>query len=108
MKVSIVLLIFILLVSIGHFLFDFGLLGTPAYEYKALAAAQMDEIGFKKLAEENGIKVEEDGKIKFPNEMRSKLVKFNMLPYTIAEIEKEGWILVTVTSDDHYLFRKRK
>jgi len=105
--INAVLLISILLVSVAHFLFDFGLIGM-SHEYKAYAAAQMDEIGFKKLAEENGIAIEADGKIKFPNEMRDKLVKFNMLPYTIAEIEKEGWKLVTVTSDDHYLFRKRK
>jgi hypothetical protein len=104
--ITTILLILILLVSVAHFLLDFGILGV-SYDYRAIAALEMDEIGFKKIAEKNKIEAV-DGKWTFPKEMAGQLVKFNMLPYTISEVEKEGWTFVSVTSDDHYLFRKRK
>ncbi len=109
MKYTLFALLFVvLLVSLANLMTGLGFIGNSAYEYRALAARQMDEIGFRKLAEKNGIEVSEDGKIQFPEEMRPKLLKFNMLPFTIAEIEKEGWRFVAVTADNHYLFRKRK
>lgn len=107
MKVTTLLLLaLVLMVGVANLLFELGMISSGPSEYRAVPAVQMDEIGFRKLAEANGIEVGEDGKIKFPNEMRDKLVKFNMLPYTVAEIEKEGWQFVAVTSDDYYLFKK--
>lgn len=102
------LLVSVLFVGIANLLGTLGFLGTPSYEYKALAASQMDEIGFRKLAEKNGIEVGDNGKIQFPNEMRQQMLKFNMLPFTITEVEKDGgWNFVSVTADNHYLFRKK-
>lgn len=107
MKVTtLLLLVLVLIVGVANLLFGLGMISTGPAEYRAVPAVQMDEIGFRKLADANGIDVGEDGKIKFPNEMRDKLIKFNMLPYTISEIEKEGWTFVSVTSDDYYLFKK--
>ena len=107
MKFTILILLFLsLIVGVANLLFGLGMISLGPNEYRAIPAVQMDEIGFRKLADANGIDVGEDGKIKFPNEMRDQLLKFNMLPYTISEIEKEGWKFVSVTSDDHYLFKK--
>jgi len=112
-----VLLAVILVVSIVNLFAAFGILGSGAtsggaggtYEYKALSALQMDDIGFRAIAEEEGIEVSEDGEINFPQEMVDKIAKFNMLPRTIMEVEKDGgWEFVAVTADNHYLFRRSK
>lgn len=108
MKASILLLlVVILLVGVANLLFTMGLIGSSAHEYVAYPAQKMDEIGFRKLAEANGIEVSEEGQIKFPQELREQMLKHNMLPFTISEIEKEGWRFVSVTVDNHYLFQKR-
>jgi len=112
----IALLVTILLVSIVNLLASLGLLGGAAaggasgsYEYKALNAQQMDAIGFRAVAEEEGLEVSEEGEINFPQEMVDKIAKINMLPKTIHEVEKDGgWSYVDVTSDNHYIFRRAK
>ncbi|MDF1754982.1 MAG: hypothetical protein P1U89_19495 [Verrucomicrobiales bacterium] len=104
---NLILLVLILAAVVANLLFGLGMLSVGSSEYRAVPAVQMDEIGFRKLADANGIEVGEDGKIKFPNEMRGELLKYKMLPFTISEIEKEGFEFITVTSDDHYLFRKK-
>jgi len=115
------LLALILVLVIVNLLATFGIFGGGSqgvshgggsggsYEYKALAALQMDDIGFRAIAEEEGIEVSEDGEINFPQEMVDKIAKFNMLPRTITEVEKDGgWEFVAVTADNHYLFRRAK
>lgn len=112
----IALLVAILLVSIVNVLASLGLLGgvggggnSGSFEYQALNAQQMDAIGFRAIAEEEGLEVSEDGEINFPKEMVDKIAKSNMLPRTIHEVEKDGnWTLVGVTADNHYLFRRAK
>ncbi|MDF1861341.1 MAG: hypothetical protein P1U87_14080 [Verrucomicrobiales bacterium] len=108
----IALLATILLVCIVNLLASLGLLGGGAggsYEYKALNAPQMDAIGFRTIAEEEGLDVTEEGEINFPKEMVDKIAKVNMLPRTITEVEKDGgWTLVGITADNHYLFRRAK
>ncbi len=103
------LLVSTLIIGLANLAVSLGLIspGGGANKYRAVPAREMDEIGFQKLAAENGIEVSEDGTITFPKEMRDQLAKFRMLPYTIAEIEKEGWDFVSVTSDNYYLFRKK-
>ena len=108
MKASILfLLVLTLLVGVTNLLFTMGIVGSSANEYVAYPAQTMDEIGFIKLAEANGIEVSEEGQIKFPQELRDQMLKHNMLPFTISEIEKDGWRFVSGTGDDHYLFQKR-
>ena len=102
----------ILLVSVVNLLAALGFLGGSAgasgsFEYKALNSQQMDAIGFRAVAEDEGLEVSEEGEINFPQEMVDKIAKVNMLPRTITEVEKEGgWSLVGVTADNHYLFRR--
>ncbi len=131
------LLAVILLVAIANLLAALGLAGgrsggdkAPRYEYKALNAMQMDRVGFLLTAKEQGWAVSEEGEeaymkdptlqnlakwlgleiseentITFPKEMN----KFNLLPRTISEVEKDGgWEFFEVTGDDHYLFRRAK
>ncbi len=97
-----------LLVSIG--LFDGGGPETAAgHEYKVLGPEQMDDIGFRSVATEEGIAIGEDGKITFPKDKVEKIAKVNLLPRTILEVEKDGgWEFVAVTADNHYLFRRAK
>lgn len=112
----IALLVTTLLVSLVNLLASLGLLGGVAgggaggsYEYKALNAQQMDAIGFRAVAEEEGLEISDEGEINFPQEMVDKIAKINMLPKTIHEVEKDGgWTLVGITSDNHYLFRREK
>ncbi|HQZ27434.1 MAG: hypothetical protein KBF76_17160 [Verrucomicrobiales bacterium] len=110
------LLAIILIVTIVGLLASLGVISSGSsanaktpYEYKALNAQQMDAIGFRSIAAEEGIPVTEEGEINFPKEMAEKLSKVNVLPRTIVEVEKDGgWELVAVTEDNHYLFRRRK
>ncbi|MDF1826490.1 MAG: hypothetical protein P1U68_17740 [Verrucomicrobiales bacterium] len=108
----IALLVTILLVSIVNLLASLGFLGGNAggsgrAEYKALNSQQMDAIGFRAIAEEEGIEVSEEGEINFPQELVDKIAKVNMLPRTITEVEKDGdWSFVGVTADNHYLFKR--
>ncbi len=111
------LLALILIVSFVSLLSTLGLLGVGGggggdsveYEYKALNGAQMDSIGFRSVAEEEGIPISEDGEISFPKEMAEKLVKANLLPREIKEVEEDGgWEFVAVTADSVYLFRRAK
>jgi hypothetical protein len=113
----IALLVTILIVVIVDLLASLGIISTGSagsaaggsFEYKAMNPQQMDAIGFRKIAEEEGIPVTEEGEINFPKEMVDKISKVNMLPRTIVEVEKDGgWELVTVTEDNHYLFRRAK
>lgn len=129
------LLIAILLITIINALFNFGILGDSikgspnSSEYRVLNSSQMDIIGFKSLAELNGIKIDSSGtkggkvasedirisfvensipmKIDFPKRFAADLTKTNLLPSTISRIEKEGWRFVAVSSDNHYIFRRQ-
>ncbi len=110
----ITLLVTILLFVVLNFLVGIGVIPafaqkSPVFEYKALEAQGIDNVGFRMVAAEEGIEVAEDGKINFPKELVQKLVKVNLLPRTIGEVEKDGgWEFVAVTADDHYLFRRAK
>jgi len=130
------LLVTLLLVAIVNLLASLGLLGgiggggSSAHEYKVLNGLQMDNIGFRAVAKEQGLAISDEAEaayladptyenlakwlgleiskedtITFPQEMN----KINMLPRTILEVEKDGgWEFVAVTSDNHYLFKRAK
>lgn len=100
-----------LIITLLNLLASLGLLGTGGgsveYEYKALNGAQMDSIGFRSIAEEEGIEISEEGEIQFPNEMADQLLKPNLLPREIMEVESDGgWEFVAVTADSVYIFRR--
>jgi hypothetical protein len=109
------LLVSIFLVVLVNLLVGLGVIGKigggsgSEHEYQVLSAQQMDNIGFRSVAAEEGIEVTESGEINFPKEMVDKISKVNLLPRTILEVEKEGdWKFVASTSDDHYIFRRAK
>ena len=109
------LLTAILFVSIANLLVSIGLFkggareSAAAHEYKVLGPEQMDDIGFRSVAAEEGIAIGEDGKITFPKDKVEKIAKVNLLPRTILEVEKDGgWEFVAVTADNHYLFKRAK
>lgn len=110
----IALLVSTLVVSLVNLAASLGLLGgggngSGEFEYKALNPLQMDDIGFMLVAKEEGIEVGEDGEINFPKELAEKIAKVNLMPRTILEVEKDGgWEFVSVTSDNHYIFRRQK
>lgn len=110
----IALLVLILIVATVNLLAGLGVLGGAggaggSFEYKALNAQQMDAVGFRAVAEEEGIEISDSGEINFPKEMVEKIAKVNMLPRTILEVEKDGgWSFVAATSDNHYIFRRAR
>lgn len=113
----IALLVTILLVALANLLVGLGVFRstTPSgsdgasYEYQVLNGQQMDAIGFRAVAAEEGIDVSEEGEINFPKEMVDKIAKVAMLPRTIIEVEKDGgWEFVSVTGDNHYIFRRAR
>lgn len=113
----IALLTTILLITIANLLVGLGVFNTATsstaddvvYEYQVLNAQQMDNVGFRAVAAEEGIEVTEEGEINFPKEMVDRIAKVAMLPRTIIEVEKDGgWEFVSVTGDDHYVFRRGK
>ena len=81
-----ILLITNLLVAIATFLAATGLFGgsgsshsATVYDYKALNAEQMDNVGFRAVAAEEGIEVSESGEINFPQEMVEKIAVNNKI-----------------------------
>lgn len=110
----IALLVAIFLVSLANLLAALGFIGgggsgSSGHEYRVLNPTQMDDIGFRAVAKEEGLDVAESGEIKFPKEIVEKIAKVNLLPRTILEVEKDGgWEFISATSDDHYVFRRAK
>jgi len=115
------LLTVIILIGLLNLLSGFGLLGSGGgsiggrsgqatkYEYQALSPQQMDSLGFRAIAEEEGLEISEEGEINFPKEIVDKIAKSNMLPRTITEVEEDGgWEFVAVTADNFYIFRRAK
>lgn len=109
------LLVSIFLIVLVNLLIGLGIIGKIGggggsdHEYQVLSAQQMDNIGFRAVAAEEGIAVTEEGEINFPKEMVDKISKVNLLPRTILEVEKDGgWEFVASTSDDHYIFKRAK
>ena len=106
------LLSVIVLLGLLNLLSNFGIFGSSvggSYEYQTLSSQKMDSLGFRAIAEEEGLEIAEDGEINFPKEMVNKIAKFNMLSRTIMEVEKDGgWEFVAVTADNYYIFRRAK
>ncbi len=108
-SIALTLLSLILVVSSVNLATSLRKSGAAAQksEYQVLNSAQMDNIGFRAIADEEGLKVSDKGEITFPKEIADKIVKVNMLPHTIELVEKDGgWQFVAVTNDDHYIFRR--
>lgn len=103
-----ILVIAILAVTVINLLAGLGIIGGAGdaggdYTYRVVNGQEMDSVGFSAVAKELGIEPDEEGKMDLPGE---QLLKPALLPRTIQEIEKDGWEFVSVTSDNHYIFRK--
>lgn len=108
----------ILVLGIVNVLSSFGVIGgggskaSGTWEYLVLDPASMDNVGFGSIAKEDGKQADPEGKITLKGEDLAKdprAYKVNLLPRTLAEVQKEGgWELVGVTGDDHYIFRRPK
>jgi hypothetical protein len=103
-----ILLIAILAITLVNMAVGLGVIGGGSggsgdYTYRVVNAQEMDSVGFTAVAKEVGVEPDEEGKMDLPGE---QLLKPALLPRTIQEIEKDGWEFVSVTSDNHYIFRK--
>jgi hypothetical protein len=115
MKITLFTLLFsTFLVVVVHLLIGIGLIGKienrsggAVLEYQVLNAQQMDSIGFRAVAADEGISVTEEGEINFPKDLVGKISKVNLLPRTLLEVEKNGgWEFVATTPDNHYIFKR--
>ena len=103
-----ILSIVILAVTVVNLLAGLGVIGGGGsgggdFTYRVVNAQEMDSVGFSAVAKDVGVEPDEEGKMDLPGE---QLLKPVLLPRTIQEIEKDGWEFVSVTSDNHYIFRK--
>jgi hypothetical protein len=106
----VILLAVILVITLTSLLSNLGILSGVAGggpEYKVVNGEEIDRIGFRSVATEEGIPISEAGEINFPKEMAEKLTKAALLPRTFKEIAKDGgWQFKGVTSDDLYIFSR--
>jgi hypothetical protein len=114
---SLLLLAAVLIVVVLNLLVSLGVIGggdstgeagEDSWEYKVMSAPEMDEIGYKAVAADAGIKPDEEGKMTLP---REKVVIQAIMPRTLDEIQKDGWKLLTteVTQGGNYfIFRRPK
>lgn len=82
--------------------------GADSWEYKVMSVPEMDEVGYKAVAADEGIEPDAEGKMTLP---REKVVIQAIMPRTLEEIQKDGWKLLTtgVTQGGNYfIFRRPK
>lgn len=124
--VHLALLALILILGIVNVLASLGIIGGEksggGWEYKILSAAEMDVVGFRAVADDEGLQADEEGKIPLKDFPPEKVVTQAMMARTISEVEEQGWEFVAVTSstavstaqgqqsrsDRYFIFRKRK
>lgn len=107
------LLAAVLVVAVLNLLASFGVLGSgggsaeePNWEYKVMSAMEMDEVGYKAVAADEGIEADEEGKMTLP---REKVVIQSIMPRTLEEIQKDGWKLLAVEATqggNFFIFRR--
>ncbi|MGY8640915.1 MAG: hypothetical protein ACKVJU_07470 [Verrucomicrobiales bacterium] len=108
------LLIVAVFVGIINLLATLGVIGggggaNAGGDYLVLSPQKMDELGFASIAEEDGMKPDENGAVTLKREDIAKdprAYRPNMVPRSIEEVEKQGYTFIAVTSDNHYIFRK--
>ncbi len=106
------LLAAVLVVAVLNLLASLGVLGSGGsseegdWEYKVMSATEMDEVGYKAVAADEGIEADEEGKMTLP---REKVVIQAIMPRTLVEIQKDGWKLLTVEmtqGGNFFIFRR--
>ncbi|MCF6312331.1 MAG: hypothetical protein L3J39_07750 [Verrucomicrobiales bacterium] len=110
---SLLLLAAVLVVVVLNLLATLGVFGggdsssdAALWEYKVMSPAEMDAVGYKAVAADEGIEADEDGKMTLP---REKVVIQSIMPRTLVEVQKEGWELLTVQATqggNFFIFRR--
>ena len=124
--IHLALLALILILGIVNVLASLGVIGgnsgAGSWEYRILSAAEMDLVGFRAVAEDEGLTADEEGKIPLKDFPPEKVVTQAMMARTIIEVENNGgWQFVAVTSstavstaqgqsrsDRYFIFRRPK
>lgn len=108
------LLAAVLVVAVLNLLASLGVLGgggsssdsSASWDYKVMSAQEMDEVGYKAVAADEGIEPDEEGKMTLP---REKVVIQAIMPRTLEEVQKDGWELLTVEGTqggNFFIFRR--
>jgi hypothetical protein len=97
------ILLGILIIGIVNLLATLGIIGVGSWEYRVVTPAEMDSMGFKAIAAEEGIKPDEENKMQLPGE---KAKSDNMLRMSLGELAKDGWEPVSVSLNGLYIFRR--
>ncbi|MFK5924017.1 MAG: hypothetical protein QM496_17715 [Verrucomicrobiota bacterium] len=109
------LLAAVLVVAVLNLLASLGVLGgggsssaasSASWDYKVMSAQEMDEIGYKAVAADEGIEPDEEGKMTLP---REKVVIQAIMPRTLEEVQKDGWKLLAVEGTqggNFFIFRR--
>ena len=111
----ILLLAAILIATVLNLLVSLGVIGTEEtsspssmWEYRVMSAMEMDEIGFKAVAADEGIEPDEKGNMQLP---QKKLILQALMPRTLEELQKDDWELIAteVTQGiNFFIFRRPK
>jgi len=111
------LLAAVLVVAVLNLLASLGVVGagsstgetaSGSWDYKVMSALEMDQIGYKAVADDEGIEPDEEGKMNLP---REKVVIQAIMPRTLEEIQKDGWELLTIEGTqggNFFIFRRPK
>lgn len=81
---------------------------SVTWEYKVMSALEMDKIGYKAVAAEEGIEPDEKGNLELP---KKRVVIEAIMPLTLDEIQKDGWELLTIEATqagNYFIFRRPK
>lgn len=104
------LLVVILILGIVNLLASFGVIGGGGsggsggdYEYRVITPQEMDSIGFRAVAEEEGIEPNEENQMQLPGE---KARPDALLQRTLGTLAEEGWEPVSVSLNGLYIFRR--
>ena len=103
------LLVIILILGVVNLLASFGVIGGGggggggSYEYRVVTPQEMDSLGFKAIAEEEGIEPDEENKMQLPGD---KARSDALLQKSLTILAKDGWEPVSVSLNGLYIFRR--
>ena len=102
------LLVIILILGIVNLLASFGVIGgggggSGSYEYRVVTPQEMDSLGFKAIAEEEGIEPDGENKMQLPGD---KARSDALLQKSLTILANDGWEPVSVSLNGLYIFRR--
>lgn len=104
---STALLVVILILGVVNLLASFGVIGGGggggSYEYRVVTPQEMDSLGFKAIAEEEGIEPDDENKMQLPGD---KARSDALLQKSLTILANDGWEPVSVSLNGLYIFRR--